>query len=257
MMSSLHSYEYAHDILRYKTRQTFNNENYLFGNTRNTRKLIHREIKLLKEIEYHSVFARTQHGDYGIVTEDDPKETTIEITLVDGRTWRVQRDMVQIGIYPPSCEIEKFQSILPTCSNDQFDTYPSIADLRTMNPKQLAKVQNFEVVHIPTKSRIFFHGTTDLTGVDIAKAIRLSCGNIEFYPEIDCPPPGKKLNRSARVELHGCFPNDECANRAMSYEEIEKFGRYLIRLCEKQNYLFISYIPEENGKLTFDMNVPI
>ena len=238
--------EYAK--LCYKTQQIFSG-----GGT--ARKIIYREIKLLQEIEYQSVFVRTHHGDYGIVTEDDPKDTTVEIYLADGRVWRVQRDMVQIGVYPPSCVVDDFQSLLPQCSSDQFEMYPSLVDLRIMNPKQLAKVQDFEIVHIPTKSRILFQGVTDLRGVDIGKALRISYGNIDFYPETEFPPPGHKLNRSARIDLRGCFPNDDCALRVMSGEEIEKFRLCLVRLCEKNKYRFISYIPEENGKLIFDMNV--
>jgi len=118
-----------------------------------------------------------------------------------------------------------------------------------MSPSQLAVVREFEIVHKPTGSRVVFHGKTDLRCVDIHEAVCFSESTVEFYPQTTPPSINTKLNHEAYVELQNCFPRDE--HTALEHYH---YCRRLERLCESRGARFVSYKPEENGRLTFVFN---
>lgn len=233
--------EYEH--LRRKVQQTYTTWPYT------ARKLRPRNIELIELMDVELsmfTFARLK-DEYGIVTEDDPNNTIIQIELSDGRVWRVPRKMVEYDNNPPVRVQEEFKRLLPRCNNADLIIKPSLYKLRMMSPSQLAAVHDFEIVHKPTGSRVFFHGKTDLRCVDIHEAVCFSESAVEFYPETTPPSFNTKLNCEAYVELQNCFPRDE-------HTALEHYCRRLERLCESQGARFVSYTPEENGRLTFVFN---
>lgn len=233
--------EYEH--LRRKVQQTYTTWPYT------ARKLHPRNIELIESVDAELsmfTFARLK-DEYGIVTEDDPNNTIIQTELADGRVWRVPRKMVEYDNNPPVRVQEEFKRLLPRCNNADLITKPSLYKLRMMSPSQLAAVSDFEIVHKPTGSRVFFQGKTDLRCVDIHEAVCFSESAVEFYPETTPPSFNTKLNREAYVELQNCFPRDE-------HTALEHYCRRLERLCESHGARFVSYKPEENGRLTFVFN---
>jgi Nucleoporin autopeptidase len=209
-----------------------------------------RKLAPIKDAELSMFTFVSVNGDYGIVSEDVPNNENIQIELTDGRTWRVPRTMVKYD-FPPEHVQRDFKSLLPRSVNPNIVTKPSLAELRTMNPSQLSAVHDFEIVYKPSGSRIFFQGKTDLRGVDI-DVIWFSDGVIEFYYETSPPLFNTKLNREAYVELRGCFPVDRYKDADIT--TLDRYRRCLERLCISHNARFISYKPEENGKLTFVFN---
>ena len=203
-------------------------------------------VQLVEQIDddlYTFIFVCIHEHEYGIVTEDVRDGENIQIDFSDGRTWRVPRRMVEYSNNPPAHIQQEFKNLLPQCRDEDLITRPPLNELRMMFPSQLASVHNFEIIHKPTGSRIFFRGKTDLRSVDIGEAIRFSESVIEIYPNSSVPPFNTKLNREAFVELRYCFPSDTVT--------IEKYCRRLKRLCDTRNAQFVSYKPEENGTWSF------
>lgn len=230
--------------LRYKVQRTYAQCPFISG----VRKMASREIELIEMLDtelYTFTFVHIK-GDYGIVSEDEQTNMFIQIDFSDGRVWRVPRQMVEYDNNPPLNVQKDFKVILPKITSSELITNPSIEELRMMTPSKLSAVEDFEIVHEPTGSRVFFKGKTDLRGVDIDEAVRFSQSVVEFYPETTLLPSfNTKLNREAYVELHGCFPDENTP--------LNVYCRCLKRLCESNGARFISY-KEEKGTWAFVFN---
>lgn len=87
---------------------------------------------------------------------------------------------------------------------------------------------------------IFFAGRTDLTKVDLEKAVVLHHLNLDMYPApMEPPPEGEGLNKPAEVKLYQFKPEKEKKQIAP-----EKFERLLKRSLDKTQSKHVSYQEE-------------
>lgn len=89
----------------------------------------------------------------------------------------------------------------PSAPEKGYVTKPSFDELLKLDKNALQKVKDFEIAN--EFGRVLFPGLTDLTGVDLAKEVKISHRQVEIYDDqtVDYPQKGDKLNRPAEVTL--------------------------------------------------------
>ena len=97
----------------------------------------------------------------------------------------------------------------PTLLRPGYLTTPSIAALKKMTVKELAKVRNFSVYR-PNIGRIEWEGETDVRGLDLDLIVNIEKRGVEVYDSEEAalmkPEVGFGLNKTAIVYLSNIFP---------------------------------------------------
>ena len=103
------------------------------------------------------------------------------------------------GLGAPDIEFDDY----PTRPKEGYRTVPDYDEgLLRMTKAELENVSDFVIEN--DHGRIRFLGTTDLTGVDLARVVTIKARSVDVYPdESDRPPRGEKLNKEAHVTLTG------------------------------------------------------
>lgn len=102
-----------------------------------------------------------------------------------------------------------------------------------------------------THGSIFFPGRTDLTKVDLEKAVVLHHLNLDMYPAPMQPPPeGEGLNKPAQVKLYHFEPE-----RGGKQIASDKFERLLKRSLDKTQSKHMSYQKDGSNGWVWTFNV--
>jgi len=113
-------------------------------------------------------------------------------------------------------------------------------DLALLSAEERRRVTELQVER-PGVSSIVFHGSTDCTGLDIPRLVRLAPGEVLVYPEPGSkPPPGQGLNKHATVTMHGCWPPN-ARGRLQDVRSQERYREKIRRMTEERGATFLDY----------------
>lgn len=146
-------------------------------------------------------------------------------------------------------------SLLPTLTNQEYFTSPSLHDLATLSrarPSALETVENFTVGR-RNHGKVRWLDATDVRGLDLDAIVKFDKDSVSVYLTggVSKPPQGKGLNKRAEVTIYNVHKRDKTTGLIETDpQKIKKFQR---KLEAKQDTRFVSYNPS-GGVWVFEVD---
>lgn len=142
----------------------------------------------------------------------------------------------------PDLEPMPTRSHAPVTNNPNLYTRPPLQELRAMSEEELSRVSDF-AVGIEDIGEVVWDDETDVRDVMLDDVVVIVPREICVYPDDTIMPPiGQKLNKPARVQLHGIWKMDKKTRRAV--KDTSAAAAIVRRLkvhCEREGLVFLGY----------------
>jgi len=128
----------------------------------------------------------------------------------------------------------------------EYNTIPSLIELRDLSFKDLRKVENFSIYN--KYGKITFKGKTDITFLDLDKIIKITEMQVVLYPDMELPPINEELNKPAIIEMY------EYSIPLQNYDDEKESFSISERIIEDHKNDVENSIKEKGGKvIEFDL----
>lgn len=120
----------------------------------------------------------------------------------------------------------KKSSCSPILTKEGYFTLPSLEYLKTCNPSQLQRIENFTIAN--EHGKIEFEGETDVSNINLDEAVHIFPNFVDVYPEHIYtkdlkPTEGTKLNKPACISLNNCYLKERSLTISQQQAIIERF----------------------------------